>query len=99
MVEAQHTLVTKVEVIQGRLEKAYERMLEEKEQRASESSSKPIRAEVDQEAFEVPTEQTLPPLNEELFEEVGIDISSDDVMTASSELVDTQPPEDSVASR
>ena len=98
MVEAQHTLVTKVEVIQGRLEKAYERMLEEKEQRASESSSKPIRAEVDQEAFEVPTEQTLPPLNEELFEEVGIDISSDDVMTPSSELVDTQPPEDSVAS-
>ena len=97
MVEAQQTLVTKVEVIQGRLEKAYERMLEEKEQRASESSSEPIRVKVDEEAFEVPTEQTLPPLNEKLFDEIGIDIESDDVMAASSELVDTQPPEDSVA--
>ena len=97
MVEEQHTLVTKVEVIQGRLEKAYERMLEEIRERASEPSSESIRAEVDEEAFEVPTEQTLPPLNEELFEEVGIDISCDDVMTVSSELVDTQPPEDSVA--
>lgn len=91
MVEAEQTLVTKVEVIQGRLEKAYERMLEEKQQRAGES----IRAEVDQEAFEIPTEQTLPPLNEELFEEVGIDISSDDVTAPSSELVDTQPRDDS----
>lgn len=92
MVEAEQTLVTKVEVIQGRLEKAYERMLEEKRQRASE----PRRTEVDQEAFEVPTEQTLPPLNEEMFEEVGIDISSDDVMAPSSELVDTQPRDDAV---
>lgn len=97
MVEDQQTLVTKVEVIQGRLEKAYERMLAEKQQRASESSSESIRTEVDQEAFEVPTEQTLPPLNEELFEEIDIDISSDDVMAPSSELVDTQPREDSEA--
>jgi len=94
MVEAQHTLVTKVEVIQGRLAKAYERMLEERKQRASEPSNEPMRTEVDEEAFAVPTEQTLPPLDEELFEEIGIDVSSDEVMTTASELVDTQPPED-----
>lgn len=87
MVEAQHTLVAKVEVIQERLSKARERMLEKKERTSSES----VPAKVDEEAFEVPTEQTLPPLNEELFEEVGIDISSDDVLAPSSKLVDTQP--------
>lgn len=94
MVEAQQTLVTKVEVIQERLKKAYERMREEKQSSETETTAEASRppAAVDADAFEVPTEQTLPPLNEELFEEVGIDISSEDVTAPSSELGDTQPP-------
>ena len=98
MVEAQKTLVTKVDVIQDRLRKAYERMLEEQEQ-AAEPAAEPANREstdteivVEEAAFEAPTEQTLPPLNEDLFEEIGIDISSEDV-DASSALVDTQPAE------
>jgi len=95
MVEAEKTLVTKVEVIQERLKKAYERMREESLSSETETTAEasPPPADVDADAFEVPTEQTLPPLNEELFEEVGIDISADDVTAPSSELGDTQPPE------
>lgn len=100
MVEAQQTLVAKVEVIQERLKKAYERMLEEKESSDAGSDIDAERppAEVDGDAFDVPNEQTLPPLNEDLFEEVGIDISSDDVTAPSSELGDTQPSEPEPAS-
>lgn len=95
LVEAQQTLVTKVELIQERLKKAYERVLEEKQSYVSKTASggEPVAAQVDEEAFDVPVEQALPPLNEDLFEEVGIDISSDDVMATSSQLVDTQPSE------
>lgn len=96
LVEAQATLVTKVEVIQERIKKAYERVLEEEQSDVSETASggarDEVEVEVDAEAFEVPVAQALPPLNEDLFEEVGIDISSNDVSATSSLLVDTQPP-------
>ena len=88
MVEAQQTLVAKIDVIQERLQKAYERMLEQREQ--ANEDTEPETAAVP--TFETPTEQQLPPLNEELFEEMGIDLSLDNEATAYA-LVDTQPPE------
>ena len=88
MVEAQQTLVAKIDVIQERLQKAYDRMLEQREQ--ANEDTEPETAAVP--TFETPTEQQLPPLNEELFEEMGIDLSLDNEETAYA-LVDTQPPE------
>ena len=87
MVEAQQTLVAKIDVIQARLQKAYARMLEQREQ-ANEDTEPDTATEP---TLEPPTEQALPPLNEELFEEMGIDLSSDNEVTGYS-LVDTQPP-------
>jgi Flp pilus assembly protein TadD len=98
-VEAQHTLVTKVEVIQERLKKAYERVQAEKQNKSPETAPdmERVRAVVDAEAFEIPTEDTLPPLNDHLFEEAGIDMASDDVLAPASKLVDTQPTEHDAA--
>ncbi|TDI38908.1 MAG: DUF4388 domain-containing protein [Acidobacteria bacterium] len=90
MVEAQQTLVAKIDVIQERLQKAYERMLEQRVHANEETE--PDTAAVP--TFETQTEQQLPPLNEELFEEMGIDVGSDNEETAYA-LVDTQPPEPS----
>ena len=103
MVEAQHTLVAKVEVIQERLKRAKEQMLEAGDEPAPANSTEepehdPTEVRVEEDAFELPTEQTLPPLNEDLFEEIGIDITSDDVAPPSSELSDTLPSEGNDAS-
>ena len=88
LVEAQQTLVAKIDVIQERLQKAYERMLEQRE-RVNEDTE-PETAAVP--TFETPTEHQLPPLNEGLFEEMGNDLSVANEKAAHS-LVDTQPPE------
>ena len=87
MVEAQQTLVAKIDVIQARLQKAYEHMLEQREQ--ANEDTEPEATAVP--TLETPTEQQLPPLNEELFEEMGIDLSVINEETAYA-LVDTQPP-------
>jgi hypothetical protein len=92
LVEAQQTLVAKIDVIQERLQKAYERMLEQRalanEQTEPDTAAVPM--------FETQTEQQLPPLNEELFEEIGIGSENEETGYA---LVDTQPPEASEESR
>jgi tetratricopeptide (TPR) repeat protein len=74
MVEAQNTLVMKIDVIQERLQRAYERMAEQ-------ASPPPAEDEVppgvpSEPILETETEDTLPPLDEELIEEVGIGLTS-----------------------
>jgi tetratricopeptide (TPR) repeat protein len=66
----ERTLVAKIDAIQERLRKAYERMLSERldEGGASEVEEHP-------KILETPTDQSLPPLNEELFDEIGIERS------------------------
>jgi tetratricopeptide (TPR) repeat protein len=67
-VEDQHTLVAKIDVIQERLRKAYERMLSECLDENDESE-----VEEHPKILETPTDQSLPPLDEELFDELGIE--------------------------
>jgi tetratricopeptide (TPR) repeat protein len=77
LVEAQSTLIAKVDVIQARLEKAYRQMVEEKRAAALENQVEEVEEEEPPtEVLEPPTAETLPPLNEDLFEEVGIDLTS-----------------------
>jgi tetratricopeptide (TPR) repeat protein len=65
MVENERTLVTKIDAIQERLRRAYERL----------RNGPPLKsgAEEAPEAFDAPAEETLPPLNEDLFDEIGIE--------------------------
>ena len=90
MVEARQTLVAKVEVIQERLRKAHERMIAEREvagtsEAPRENEPPPIAAPPPTESIlATSSEDTLPPLQEEYIEEVGI---VSDVGPA-----DTQPP-------
>jgi tetratricopeptide (TPR) repeat protein len=67
-VENERTLVAKIDVIQERLRKAYERMLSECLDDVEESG-----VEEHPKILETPTDQMLPPLNEELFDEIGIE--------------------------
>jgi tetratricopeptide (TPR) repeat protein len=73
MVEAQHTLVAKVDVIRDRLRRAYEKMREESEPEAAEPEP-PLTPPPS--VLEPPSDQALPPLNEELFDELGIDVTT-----------------------
>jgi tetratricopeptide (TPR) repeat protein len=83
MVENERTLVAKIDVIQERLRQAYERL----RTGPAESADTLSTDEIPSEAFELPTEQTLPPLNEELFDEIGMED-----MIASAELVTREEP-------
>jgi len=70
MVENERTLVAKIDVIQERLRQAYDRL------RSGPSAE--VREEIQggdeaPQVFETPAEQTLPPLNEDLFDEIGMD--------------------------
>ncbi len=70
MVENERTLVTKIDVIQERLLQAYERL----RSGAPEESAEEIAvAEETPEVLETPVEQALPPLNEDLFDEIGME--------------------------
>jgi tetratricopeptide (TPR) repeat protein len=70
MVENERTLVGKIDVIQERLRQAYDRLRsgvseEAREELPASEETPPV--------FETPAEQTLPPLNEDLFDEIGIE--------------------------
>src|SRR3972149_11265383 len=70
MVENERTLVGKIDVIQERLRQAYERLRsvaseEVREEIPSGEETPPV--------LETPVEQTLPPLNEDLFDEIGLE--------------------------
>jgi tetratricopeptide (TPR) repeat protein len=88
----EQTLVAKIDVIQERLRRAYERMRAEQDTQEPQESSE--SGEIPK-LLETPTDQALPPLNEDLFEEIGIDTgSSPDIRfeereTAFTELEDT----------
>lgn len=69
----EQTLVAKIDVIQERLRQAYERMRAEKDTHDPKDGAD--SAEMPN-VLETSTEQTLPPLNEDLFEEIGIDTGS-----------------------
>ncbi len=96
MVSNEQTLVAKIDVIQERLRQAYEHM------RAAEDTQEPrdeTESEGIPELLETPTDQALPPLNEDLFEEIGIDtgaspeIQIEDSSAAFTELEESGPPE------
>ncbi len=74
MVNAQSTLIAKVDVIQARIEKAYRKMLAQK-QAAGRGQPTALERPAPT-VLEPPTEDTLPPLNEDIFEEVGIDVAT-----------------------
>jgi len=80
MVENERTLVAKIDVIQERLRRAYDRLRSVPPEEVSEEIPD---AEEAAQVFEIPTEHTLPPLNEDLFDEIGMD-----AMIGSAELVD-----------
>jgi tetratricopeptide (TPR) repeat protein len=84
MVENERTLVAKIDVIQERLRQAYDRLrsgsLEEAE------AAEEIPAAEEPEMFEAPVEHTLPPLNEDLFDEIGMED-----MIGSPEIVADEP--------
>jgi tetratricopeptide (TPR) repeat protein len=67
MVSNEHTLVAKIDVIQERLRLAYERL------RNSPPEEAPAEASVVEEPAEETPEPALPPLNEELFDEIGME--------------------------
>jgi tetratricopeptide (TPR) repeat protein len=69
MVENERTLVAKVDVIQERLRQAYERLRSGAEEVAEETPAAGEAPEV----FEAAVEQSLPPLNEDLFDEIGME--------------------------
>lgn len=70
MVENERTLVGKIDVIQERLRQAYERLRSV----ASEEVSEEIPSgEETPPVLETAVEQTLPPLNEDLFDEIGLE--------------------------
>jgi len=70
MVENERTLVAKVDVIQERLRQAYERLRNGAPEEVAEEHP---GEEAPAEAFDAVEEQTLPPLNEDLFDEIGMD--------------------------
>ncbi len=76
MVENERTLVAKIDVIQERLRQAYERLRsgpsEEVAQEVS-ASEEPAEAPLLEVEEAEPVEHALPPLNEELFDEIGMD--------------------------
>ena len=83
LVEAQHTLVTKIDVIQERLQKAYESMREQPKPDTAAPTETP-QPGMDRDAttqaesimFEMAPAQALPPLNDELFEDPGIEFDA-----------------------
>jgi tetratricopeptide (TPR) repeat protein len=86
MVENERTLVAKVDVIQERLRQAYERL----RSGASEEVAEELPgAEEASEVFETPAEETLPPLNEDLFDEIGME----DMMTSAELVTDVEDDE------
>ena len=71
MVENERTLVAKIEVIQERLRQAYDRLRSGPSEEVPEEA--PAGGETAAQVFETPPEQTLPPLNEDLFDEIGME--------------------------
>ena len=69
MVENERTLVGKIDVIQERLRQAYDRLRSVPSEVAEEIPA----GEETPPVFETPVEQTLPPLNEDLFDEIGME--------------------------
>ncbi len=70
MVENERTLVGKIDVIQERLRQAYERL------QSAQSEEVPEEIPAGEETppvFETQGEQTLPPLSEDLFDEIGME--------------------------
>jgi tetratricopeptide (TPR) repeat protein len=105
LVEDERSMVTKVEEIRARLDLAYRQVLLEKqlagqrieEEEKPEKPSEPPRpdtVEVAEPVVGVPPEEaprTLPPLNDDLIEEVGIEADSPTPPTDVSSPLDTQP--------
>ena len=84
MVENERTLVAKIDVIQERLRQAYDRLRSSSLEEAE--AGEEIPAAEEPEMFEAPVEHTLPPLNEDLFDEIGMED-----MIASPEIVTHEP--------
>jgi Flp pilus assembly protein TadD len=78
MVANERTLVAKIEVIQERLRLAYERL------KGGQEEAVEVTAAVEEEPqmFEAGVEQALPPLNEELFDEIGMEDMMDSAAVA-----------------
>ncbi len=98
MVENERTLVAKVDAIQERLRQAYERLrsgAEDEEEVVIESPA----GEEPSEAFDTAPEQPLPPLNEDLFDEIGMEdmigsasLATDEpVLEGAAEAVEDEP--------
>jgi tetratricopeptide (TPR) repeat protein len=90
MVANERTLVAKIDVIQERLRQAYDRL------RSGPTESEEALAgnEAPPEAFESPVEPTLPPLSEDLFDEIGMeDMLGSAELVADAEPVAEEPPE------
>jgi tetratricopeptide (TPR) repeat protein len=68
MVSNEHTLVAKIDVIQERLRVAYERLRNSPPEEAAATEVSPV-----EEPSEETPEPALPPLNEELFDEIGME--------------------------
>jgi tetratricopeptide (TPR) repeat protein len=91
MVANERTLVAKIDVIQERLRQAYERL---RTGPAAPAEALPAD-EAPPEAFETPTEQTLPPLNEDLFDEIGMEdmLGSAEFATEDEPVIEKSPEE------
>ncbi len=88
MVANERTLVAKIDVIQERLRRAYERLKSGPEEAAE------VTAVVEDHPpmFEAVVEQALPPLNEELFDEIGMeDMMESDALAAEDEPAVEEP--------
>jgi tetratricopeptide (TPR) repeat protein len=80
MVANERTLIEKIDVIQERLRRAYESMRSEEALRAEPESTDSPESEEIPIVLETAEEQTLPPLNEDLFEEIGIEVSTGELL-------------------
>jgi tetratricopeptide (TPR) repeat protein len=91
MVANERTLVAKIDVIQERLRQAYERL---RTGPAAPAEALPAD-EAPPEALETPAEQTLPPLNEDLFDEIGMEdmLGSAELVTEDEPVIEKSPQE------
>jgi tetratricopeptide (TPR) repeat protein len=90
MVENERTLVGKIDVIQERLRQAYDRLRSGPSEEAREELP---AGEETPPVFETPVEQTLPPLNEDLFDEIGMEdmIGSAELVTHVEDVENDEP--------
>lgn len=83
MVANERTLVAKIDVIQERLRQAYERLRAGPREPAEALATDEEPSQI----LETPTEQTLPPLNEDLFDEIGME----DMLASAGLTTDDEP--------